>query len=801
MNGEMALSYIAEGTAAGDLFIIDGYSYPQALEAFNTGAVWEANFNLVPLQVGTNTITDGPQLSDHLQGDARSEMLMGMAGRDLLEGRDGNDILIGDRMSLNSAQRLEAMNILNSGNYPDFSSFTFTGNGADSLWGGQGVDILIGGEGADGFGFRPEDLDSDADWIIDFEARVTYTDNNGNQRYYSDYIDLTAFKVDNGESGRADIVYVNGSISVDLSSADIVIDTSGGEYAGGYFALSDLTSNQMVTGADNEFFYVWQDYDLDVRLSYVEDFDHDGLFNPDEISDIAILTNLNPDPNSPFDMNTLNQDHFLINNIQAMTYQWSGGASKLGSTNITYNFAPDGTEFENSGGSNIGILSDAAKQAITDALTLWSESNGLIFTLADNSVSADWSFGLGVNSEGWDIKTIHNNIGEKNFWLSVNDFGSLADGQWAPGAMGMDGSAFSALLRNIGHQLGLQQPQQYHDWENPPYIRPDLDDGSITVLNWDGDTNWPTEVWTPMMLDHQAMQFLYGVDTETRNVDPISTNPSSGNTKYGYNAADDYTYRVGETPGFGTPMDHLNFTDNGPVPVGVIWDSGGDDAILAPQNATPAIIDLREGHFSSLGGLTDNIGIAEGTVIERAFGGAGDDSITGNSADNILGGKGGNDILRGLGGDDRIWGDDGDDILIGGTGKDRMWGGAGADTFVVGEPEVFDPLDNSTSSWWIADNIFDFSFAEGDKIDIRDVLQDVNSTDDINTYLVTEEASYVDTDGVTQEYTQLRLLEAGGNSSMLTNFFFTNDGGVTYSGYINMGDLITHDSFIYTDTV
>ncbi len=156
----------------------------------------------------------------------------------------------------------------------------------------------------------------------------------------------------------------------------------------------------------------------------------------------------------------------------------------------------------------------------------------------------------------------------------------------------------------------------------------------------------------------------------------------------------------------------------------------------------------------------------------------------------------------GLGGEDRIWGHGGNDILIGGTGKDRMWGGDGADTFVIGEPEVKNPLDNS-NGWWISDNIFDFSFTEGDKIDIRDILPDFNSADvndSILNHLETRAATY-DDNGITQEYTQLRLLEDTNSNSSLTNFFFSNDGGVTYSGYITMDELITHESFIYADTV
>ncbi len=626
MNGVMAVSYISEGAAAGDLFIIDGHTYEESLLGFEAGSIGAHDINLIPFQVGTNTIPEGPELSDHLQGGSTTDILMGMNGRDLLEGGDSNDILFGDRVMMNTAQRIALMNTFITGGYPDLSQLSFSGDGADSLWGGRGSDYLIGGAGADGFGFRPEDLGTGEDWVINFEVGTTYTDGNGNQHYYSDYIDLTDFKVDNGDYGRADVVYLEGS-AVDLSSADIVIDTTGLTFLDGVEAIfgngsgtpyDGLVNYLGVTGADNEFFYVWQDFDLDVRLSYVEDFDHDGILNPDEVSDIAILTNINPSPDVGFDMYTLNQDHFLINDIQTMTNQWdNGGAYRWASTNINYNFAPNITEFEDDGGTPT-TLTDGAKQAITDALTLWSESNGLTFNLVGDTESADLSIGIGQNTEGWDFKRFNNSdqngITDARMWLNEHDFGWVSEAEWAPGAS----SAFYDLLGGIGNLLGLHEPQRYGDWwEHSPYIHPEADDGSATVFNWNGSANWPTDAWTPMMLDHEAMQFLYGVDTTTR----------TGTTKYGYGAKTNYT--MGDSTS-GVDLDYLNFTDNGPIPVGVIWDGGGEDALAwNPADPTPVKIDLRPGHFSSMGGLTDNIGIAEGTTIERAGGGAGDDTSKG----------------------------------------------------------------------------------------------------------------------------------------------------------------------------
>ena len=68
------------------------------------------------------------------------------------------------------------------------------------------------------------------------------------------------------------------------------------------------------------------------------------------------------------------------------------------------------------------------------------------------------------------------------------------------------------------------------------------------------------------------------------------------------------------------------------------------------------------------------------TAITRVEGGAGNDTITGNSAANTLWGGLGNDTLNGDTGNDILVGDDGDDILIGGAGNDTLTGGIGIDT-------------------------------------------------------------------------------------------------------------------------
>ena len=76
-------------------------------------------------------------------------------------------------------------------------------------------------------------------------------------------------------------------------------------------------------------------------------------------------------------------------------------------------------------------------------------------------------------------------------------------------------------------------------------------------------TELPTS--TPMLYDIAAIQYLYGANTNTR----------SGNDTYTFDADKPF--------------------------IKTIWDGGGTDTIDASNQQYQAIIDLREGHFSSIG--------------------------------------------------------------------------------------------------------------------------------------------------------------------------------------------------------
>jgi Ca2+-binding RTX toxin-like protein len=198
----------------------------------------------------------------------------------------------------------------------------------------------------------------------------------------------------------------------------------------------------------------------------------------------------------------------------------------------------------------------------------------------------------------------------------------------------------NTYIHELGHALGLHHT---HFDLIPAIPRGSYDSGKYTVMSYDphpGESRAPTE-W--QILDIAALQHHYGSgDIDKTNL---------------YN-------EFHEISGNGTSRDRI-FS---------IWDPSGTDKIdAAAYVGKSAYIDLRPGHFSSIGpnafdavgsGPADkindnytvtlgtdnilgreNISIAFGAYIENATGADGNDVIVGNLLSNILSGNNGSDLL------------------------------------------------------------------------------------------------------------------------------------------------------------
>jgi hypothetical protein len=319
-----------------------------------------------------------------------------------------------------------------------------------------------------------------------------------------------------------------------------------------------------------------------------------------------------------------------------------------------------------------------------------------------------------------------------------------SNSQFLPGQYGLQ-----TLNHELGHTLGLSHPGSYNFGDdNDGDGQPDpinytgdaqyfQDSNQFTIMSYfdSYETGAQNVEWnvmrflypsTPMVDDVYVVQQKYGADMTTR----------TGDTTYGFNATADVWNEA------------MRFHKGEMATIFTIWDAGGKDTLDLSGYATPSVIDLREGGYSSAGGygeydarlvgrtptlsqinannagagmadrsgqlydiyfhgvagineglswkaitgttnqhlMQQNIGIAYGAIVENAKGGSGADRINGNQADN------------------------------------HFWGNGGADTFIIADYSGTVPTPSNPAGKTVIDTsidtIEDFNRREGDKIDL-----------------------------------------------------------------------------------
>jgi serralysin len=221
------------------------------------------------------------------------------------------------------------------------------------------------------------------------------------------------------------------------------------------------------------------------------------------------------------------------------------------------------------------------------------------------------------------------------------------------------------IVHEIGHAIGLDHPSAYNAEANvtlsyaanASYYE---DDRQYTVMSYFNEQNTggdfgPLYSAAPLLDDIAAAQLEYGANMTTR----------TGDTVYGFNSNTDEPW--------------YTITGSFQKSVFAVWDAGGNDTLDFSGYSQTQTIDLRAGFFSSVGGELGNVTIAQGVTIENAIGGSGDDSITGNTANNSIQGGAGNDTVMAGDGNDTIDGGSGTSYLRGENGDDSIQGGAGFD--------------------------------------------------------------------------------------------------------------------------
>ena len=147
-----------------------------------------------------------------------------------------------------------------------------------------------------------------------------------------------------------------------------------------------------------------------------------------------------------------------------------------------------------------------------------------------------------------------------------------------------------------------------------------------------------------------------------------------------------------------------------------VVDNAGDRLIEGLNGGTDTV---RSTVSLVLGANLENLTLLGGGINGTGNGLA--NRLTGNGANNTLSGNGGNDTIAGGAGHDLIDGGIGNDVIVGGAGNDRIIGSLGADRLtgsLGADIFVFRSLGDSTMAVSGRDTITDFSFGQGDRIDL-----------------------------------------------------------------------------------
>lgn len=231
--------------------------------------------------------------------------------------------------------------------------------------------------------------------------------------------------------------------------------------------------------------------------------------------------------------------------------------------------------------------SAAQKTYIRQALAAWSAVANITFQETTAASSASIRFGTNNQSgasAGYAYYPSTSSTG--GLTLLANDTSNNITP--SPGSYG-----YMTIIHEIGHAIGLKHPGNYDAGgfgSEGPYLSAAQDNYAYSVMSYNENSALPTtaDLTQPSIYDVAAVQYLYGANMAA----------APGN--------DTYT------------LTRSSFV--------TIWDPNGTNTLDAGAQTAAAVLDLRGGTLSSIGG-TLVAGVASGSRIQGARGGSGADTI------------------------------------------------------------------------------------------------------------------------------------------------------------------------------
>jgi serralysin len=615
--------------SGGDTIIEAYWGDSVTLEGVSANDLTDDNFQFrVGVRITGGNI-EGHKDDDNLTGTAADDTIYGHGGNDTITGGDGENYLRG-----------------------------FDGN--DLITGGSDFDLIGGGEGNDTINAGAGD-----DYILAHEGNDSVSGGSGNDlietNIGNDTLDggtgndtLRPGQGDDEMSGGTgndtfvigrdwgDDVISDFSISADTldfqgSGLDIAdLDITG---SGGNTIISDGTNTLTLEGVNSsDFNSAASDIILEAGsvTSNIADFDDvDTIGNP--TSNILTTTG-------------------IVNDGGA---RWTPDDD--GVTRVSYSFLTDGSTFYSEDDEREWWT--AAVEEITP-LTQYHIEQEIARIETYTNLDLVW-----VEDHGDSGANIR--IGFHEFVIggaSSTPYEGHYSAEVYVGIHVGDASGPDIFIHEFGHSLGFNDLPEWNDLTGEEY----------TVMSYIKSARYE-DAWyssadsdSYMYAGIAGLQYLYGVDEET----------TAGNDTFTFDVSVDDPY------------------------LETIFDAGGTDTIQVTGSGDPVHIDLTPGswsnigpdiHYQGEGGVTvayepGTIFIMPNTTIENAFGGDGDDTLTGNDANNVLRGGLGHDYASGGAGNDALWagaGDTGNDTLLGGSGNDTLAGGAGDDSITGGSGNDF----------------------------------------------------------------------------------------------------------------